>query len=259
MKTQAYLRRIEFPTTDAARIQPTAENLRALHVAHMLSVPFENLDIALGRPIVLDREKIYRKIVVARRGGFCYELNGLFSWLLEQLGFEVTLLSARDLHDDGTFGLEFDHLTLLVRCPADDAPQTPWLADVGWGDSFLEPLRLDTVAEQPQGLRAYRLDAVGALRVLWQRNYEGVWERQYTFTLQPRAFADFAEMCRYHQTSPDSIFTRRRIISRAQPRGRVSLDDGRLIQTTDGQRDEQAIADAEAYNALLYEHFGVRL
>ena len=85
-----------------------------MHRAHLLAVPFENLDIHLGRPISLDQDALFGKIVTRRRGGFCYELNGLFALLLRELGFEVTLLSAGVARADGGFGPEFDHLTLLV-------------------------------------------------------------------------------------------------------------------------------------------------
>ena len=142
-----YLERIRY--SDSKR--PSVETLRALHRAHLMAVPFENLDIHLRRPIVVGAGPAYRKIVEDRRGGFCYELNGAFSELLRRLGFTVTLLSARVHQRDGAFGPEFDHL--LLRVELDE----PWLADVGFGDLFLEPLRLN-VAEQLQGDRSYRIE-----------------------------------------------------------------------------------------------------
>src|SRR3989304_2800207 len=99
----------------------------------MEAVPFENLDIIAGRPIVLEEEALLDKIVRRRRGGFCYELNGLFSALLRTLGFRVTRLSAGVLNEDGTFGPDFDHMTLLVEL------EDRWLADVGVGGFFREP------------------------------------------------------------------------------------------------------------------------
>src|SRR5512147_1356301 len=135
MDVQAYLRRIDY----RGELDPTAATLHALHRAHLLSVPFENLDIHLSRPIVLDQDALFDKIVTRRRGGFCYELNGLFALLLEQLGYKVTRLAARVVGTDDSLGPQFDHLTLQVQCP--DESHSPWLADVGFGDSFLEPLR----------------------------------------------------------------------------------------------------------------------
>lgn len=254
MNPEKYLERLHY---DGAR-EPNASTLRALHIVHLFHVPFENLDIHLERKIVLEHDALFEKIVTRKRGGFCYEVNGMFAWLLRELGFTVTLLSARDVKPDGAVGPEYDHLTLLVKCPADAQPETRWLADVGWGDSFVEPLLLDVETEQPQGLRAYRIERADEFHFLWQRNYDGAWERQYRFTLQPRAFSEFEAMCEYHQTSPLSSFTRRRIITRATPRGRVSLDETRLILTKDGAREERAVAEHERA-AVLWEHFGVTI
>ena len=251
-----------------------AESLRRLQMAHLLHVPFENLDIALGRPIRLGLTTLYDKIVTRRRGGFCYELNGLFAWLLDDLGFEVTYLSASDYHPgDNTYGLEYDHLALLVRCPADPTPEVRWLVDVGWGDTFRIPLRADAEGEQYGGLKTYRITTnpgtapeaatsearpQGERRQLWERHTSGVWERQYAFTTQPRAFPDFEPMCRYHQTSPDSIFTRKQICTLATADGRVSLENERLIITRDGAREERPVAPEEK-DSLLRELFGIDL
>src|SRR5918995_2554428 len=109
MDVDAYLERIDY----RGPLAPTAETLRRLHVAHLLAVPFENLSIHAGEPVVLDDEALFEKIVARRRGGFCYELNGLFAWLLRALGFRVTMLSARVVNR-GVVGPEYDHLTLQV-------------------------------------------------------------------------------------------------------------------------------------------------
>lgn len=266
-----YLERLDLELPLAA----DAASLRRLQLAHMLHVPFENLDIALGRPIRLGLTTLYDKIVTRRRGGFCYELNGLFAWLLDDLGFEVTHLSASDLQGDGSYGLDFDHLVLLVRCPADAVPEVPWLVDVGWGDTFRFPLRADFDGEQDGGLKTYRITTnppegagaettirqvhpLGERCQLWERHTNGVWERQYAFTTQTRAFADFEPMCRYHQTSPESIFTRKQICTLATPDGRVSLEDNHLIITHRGAREERAVAPEEKAG-LLRELFGIDL
>lgn len=254
MNVDTYLERICYPGSR----EPTADTLCNLQLQHLYHVPFENLDIARKVPIVLDRAALYEKIVVHRRGGFCYEVNGMFSWLLTELGFDVTLLSARDMAEDGTLGLEFDHLTLLVKCPADPIPATPWLADVGWGDTFRQPLRLDLSGDQAQGTRTYRIESHGEYRTLMQSHNDNVWEKQYHFTLQPRAFSDFEPMCRYHQTSPESIFTRKSMITLALPNGRVTLNADRFILTLDGQRSETPVTSPEAYNTHLQDAFGIR-
>ena len=133
MELAAYLDRIN----DAGPLDPSAATLRRLHVAHLLSVPFENLSIHWREPIVLEDGALFEKVVRRRRGGFCYELNGLFAALLRALGFHVTMLSAGVASGEGKFGPEFDHMALLVTLPE------RWLVDVGFGDSFREPLLLD--------------------------------------------------------------------------------------------------------------------
>jgi N-hydroxyarylamine O-acetyltransferase len=222
----------------------------------MLNVPFENLDIALKRPIRLGREALWNKIVVQKRGGFCYELNGLFAALLKEIGFHVTYLNARVYKQDG-LGIDFGHLALLVEAPA--LPGR-WLVDVGFGDSFHEPLSFEETREQVQGLRAYRLEGAAAGINLWQKNYDGSWQRQYFFDLKPRRFPlDYESACLYHQTSPRSSFTQGNVISRATPVGRVSLEESRLIITAHGQRLERPVASTEEYTALLKQYFDVTL
>jgi N-hydroxyarylamine O-acetyltransferase len=269
MDIQTYFQRINYH----GPLAPTDETLRELHVAHLLAVPFENLNIGLGWPIVLDEAALFEKIVVRRRGGFCYELNGLFSALLRALGFDVTLLSAGVARADGGFGPEFDHLTLLVRSPSsvvrgqlgrttNDRSRTmdhAWLADVGFGDSFREPLRFDEPGDQRQGERGYRIACEGEYLTLMQREGDGDWEAQYRFTPQPRRIAEFAGMCRYHQTSPESSFTRKRVCTRATLTGRITLSDMRLITTIGSERQEQLLADEAEYRSALWEHFGIEL
>ena len=254
MEPAAYLTRIQY----FEPIRPDAQTLHRLQRAHLLTVPFENLDIELKRPILLDLGSLWQKIVVGRRGGFCYEVNGLFAWLLEEIGYDVTYLNARDYHpDNDTFGIEFDHLTLLVRVPNES---TRWLVDVGWGDTFTRPLDLDTTDWQEEGPRAYRLEPFRDGYQLWQRDYQGEIERQYFFDLIPHEFpAEYEPACHYHQTSPESIFTRRRIISRLTEDGRVSLDSGRLILTKNGQRSERPFENEDEFHVLLKQYFGFDL
>jgi N-hydroxyarylamine O-acetyltransferase len=248
MDVQAYLQRIDYQGS----LTPDIDLLRSLHRAHLFTVPFENLDIHLGREIVCDEGRILRKIVNEKRGGFCYELNGAFAALLRALGFRVTLLSCRVARQSGTYGPEFDHLTLRVDL------DEPWLADVGFGDCFLEPLRLASRMEQEQIGRIYRLrsiDAVFELEVM----AEGGWKKEYGFTLQPRELSDFAGMCHYHQTSPKSHFTRQRICSLATPEGRITLSDEKLIETRGASRLETSLSGDHERQAKLRELFGVVL
>jgi N-hydroxyarylamine O-acetyltransferase len=251
MNVSSYLERIHYTRP----VQPDVETLRGLHLAHMRNVPFESLDIGLKRPIKIDEQSIWDKIIHQGRGGFCYELNGLFAWSLKQIGFEVTYLNARVFNHTGQLGIDFDHLALLVKIPEQS---TPWLADVGFGDSFNEPLNFEERGEQAQGLRAYRLEQTAEGYIVWQKNYDASWERLYFFDLQPHKFPEeYESACLYHQTSPASSFTRGSIISKATPDGRVSLYDGWLILTRNGRREKRPLLNKEEYQALLKEHFGV--
>lgn len=258
----AYLERIHFPAPAEARsLQPSLHLLQNLHEAHMLTVPFENLSIHYGEPIMLQEDKLFHKIVSKRRGGFCYELNGLFARLLRQSGFEVTLLSAGVAHDAGSFGPEFDHLTLLIH----HLEGTDWLADVGFGDSFRLPLRFEADVEQKDvdGSK-YRLQRdyeVSSQQESWilQQLHEGTWKSQYRFTLQPHKLDDFTEMCYYQQTSPESHFTQKRICSLAMPTGRITLSDLLLITTGEKQREERTLQSEEEYREVLKQQFSIVL
>jgi N-hydroxyarylamine O-acetyltransferase len=248
LNIRAYLDRINYHGS----LAPTAETLRELQLAHLLAVPFENLSIHAGQPIVLDDEALFAKIVEGRRGGFCYEANGLFAALLRALGFDVSMLSAGVANAAGVFGPDFDHMTLMVTL------EQRWLVDVGFGDSFREPLLLDERSEQVQGRRAYRIVPDGAHLIMMQRDEGDEWKPEYRFTLQPYAYADYAEMCRHHQTSTQSHFTRARICSRATERGRITLSGMRLITTSEkGDRRERILTSQQEYAAILREHFGI--
>lgn len=249
MDVAAYLKRIGYSGSRT----PSADTLRNIHRAHLFSVPFENLDICSGREIRMDQEAFVRKIVEDHRGGFCYELNGAFAVLLQSLGFRVTLLSARVPLADGTDGPEFDHLTLWVDL------NEPWLADVGFGDCFVDPLRLQAGLEQEQHGKCFRIvEADDSLR-LERRDAEARWKTEYLFSPQPRRLDEFAEMCHYHQTSPQSPFTRKRLSSRATPEGRITLSEMNLITTDGDSREEQLLRSESEWQRAFADHFSVRV
>ena len=248
MDIEAYLKRIRY----RGPMQPSVETLRDIHRAHLYTVPFENLDIHLGRPIVLDDGALFEKVVTRRRGGFCYELNGLFCALLRELGFEVAMLCAQVARSGGGFGPPFDHMTLMVQL------DRPWIADVGFGDSFLEPLLLETDLEQFQWGKTYRIVSSGSGLLYESRAGNGAWNPEYLFGLTSYKYEDYAGMCLYHQTSAESSFTRKRVCSRATPDGRVTLSDRKLILTKAGLREERELTEQE-YPVALREFFGVVL
>ena len=248
MDINAYLKRIEYfgPTV------PTAETLRQLHRAHLLTIPFENLDIHLGHAIILDNEKFFEKIVQQGRGGFCYELNGLFAVLLRALGFNLTMLSAR-VYLDGILGPEFDHMVLLVQL------EERWLADVGFGALFLDPLRMDDEKEQMQRNFAYRINQHGDNWKLMAREDGNPWKAIYQFTLVPRELQEYTKMNHWHQTSPRSWHTQNRICTRATPDGRVTLTETKLVIKRNSKRTEHSISTQEEYVDALRAHFGITI
>ena len=235
----------------AAPAAGDAAGLRALHRAHQLAVPFENLSIHLAEPISLDEAALTDKIVRRRRGGFCYELNGTFALLLEALGAQVSRVAAR-VYGGAGLGPPFDHLALIVR-PADGSG--PWLADVGFGSHSDYPLLLDARDDQDDPAGVFRLaDAdAGDIDVL----KDG--KPQYRIEMRERSLADCVPTCWWQQTSPLSHFTQGTICSRLTPGGRVSISGRILIQTQDGARTEQRLDTDDALLAAYRDHFGITL
>jgi N-hydroxyarylamine O-acetyltransferase len=226
-----------------------ASGLRDLHAAHLFAVPFENLSIHLGEPISLDEQQLFGKIVERHRGGFCYELNGMFSDLLRSLGFEVTLLAARVFTGPASVGPPFDHLVLQVNA------SEPWLVDVGFGDHSLGPLRLESDSKQFDPRGAFEIVETSASDIDVLKDGAP----QYRVEMRPRVLGDFRAMCWYHQHSPESHFTKSLVCSIATRSGRVTLSEQTLI-TTVGDRRTSAILDDDA--AILEEYrttFGIDL
>ena len=228
-----------------------AAALRALHLAHQLTVPFENLSIHLAEPISLDEGDLVDKIVRRRRGGFCYELNGAFALLLEALGTQVSRVAA-GVYGEAGLSPPFDHLALVVR-PADGSG--PWLADVGFGSHSDYPLLLDVRDDQDDPAGRFRLADAGAGDIDVLKDGQP----QYRLERRERTLADCVPTCWWQQTSPRSHFTRSTICSRRTPDGRVSISGRTLIQTRDGNRTEQQLGTDDALLTAYRDHFGVVL
>lgn len=249
MDITAYLKRINYKGS----LNVNAVTLKEMHRAHLMSIPFENLSIGMKEPIILNNNALFHKIILKNRGGFCYELNGLFASLLRELGFNVTMLSAAVAKRGGGFGPDFDHMALRVSLEED------YLADVGFGDLFLEPIFLKEGVEQKQENRTFRIDSIGSYLVLNQREGDTDWRPQYRFTLASHKLEDYSEMCLYHQTSPESHFTQHSLSSIATPEGRITISDKRLIITEGENKQERSITGNAEYNDLLRKHFGIKL
>ena len=247
---QTYLARIGYEGS----VNPSVETLRLLHRAHVLTVPFENLDIHLGRSISLDPSALFRKIVLSRRGGYCFELNGLFALLLEQLGFSVTRLAARVLY--GAEGVSpRSHQLLLVQIG-----ESQWMADVGFGGNALrEPFLLAIGHEQRQGPDGFRLATNERGEYLLQCEIEGAWENLYSFTLDPCLTVDYIFANYYHSHSPDSPFTQRRICTIPTMGGR-KIFAGRLLKIREnGTMEELHVKDEGRLKQLLRQYFEVTI
>ena len=249
-RIDAYLARIS--VTAEFDLAPTFETLRLLQTQHLMSVPFENLDIHLNRPIVLDIDKFYAKIVEERRGGFCYELNGLFNDLLKSLGFNTRLVSARVFGGEKGFGPEFDHAAIIVTIG-----ELEYLADVGFGDFAAEPLRLIADIEQQdrEGHFVIRRAEFGVLEVNKRKGGDLVPE--YRFEPIGRDLSEFTEMCDFQQYSPESHFTKRKLCSIMTDTGRKTLTDTSFIETSNGERREIAIDSEQSFAEMLKKEFGI--
>lgn len=253
MNPQRYLERINY----SGDLSPSLRLLTALQRAHVLSVPFENLDIHWKRPIRLDLFLLYNKIVVNGRGGFCYELNGLYHWLLCQLGFDATMVSAGVYDSEcNDFGPEFDHMAILVQL---DGQQ--WLVDVGFGEFAIRPLKF--VVEQelvdPRGEFRIVRESDDVHLVLKYSDEVRKYLPEYRMSVRPRSLEEFQDMCTYHQTSPDSHFTRKVVCSIATDNGRITLSDKKLIITRAGQKSERVINGEEEFAQVLWEYFHISM
>ena len=243
-----YLKRLEAEVYDA----PALHTLRDLMTRHQQIVPFENLDIVAGRTSPLTTAGVLDKIINRRRGGFCYELNGMFALLLETLGAQVTRAAAR-VHGAKGLGPPFDHLALFVRLPDGSGP---WLADVGFGRHSVGPLMLESRTEQqdPGGRFLLTDTADGDIDVL----KDG--EPQYRIELRGRSLADFVATCWWQQTSPLSTFIQETVCSRlTEDGGRISISGRTLIRTSSESRTEDQLPGDDALLAAYRDHFGIAL
>lgn len=230
--------------------RPTSEALRELQRRHILSVPYETIDLHWGRPMRFGADA-FDKIVRDRRGGVCYELNGLFCELLRALGYEVTVLGGRVV-DEGRFGPVLGHM--VMRVLAEDSP-SPWLVDVGYGHGFRLPLRFDSRAPQQDPHGSYRLvDAPYGDVDLYRGEVH-----QYRVETRPRVLDDFQEMAWYFETAADSPVLLRLYATMATEHGRVTIIGNTLIRRDRGQRGKEVLGSRAELLAAYREHFGFQL
>lgn len=251
MNCEKYLKRIGFTGEPSVSLS----TLRELHRRHLYSVPFENIDIHSGKEIVLDLKNIEEKVVNNGRGGFCYELNGLFCELLREIGFDVNMVSANVFDEEEKPGADFDHMALIVSVDGEE-----YIADVGFGDSFIETfaINLDMVNEDEAGFFQIVKEDDKYLKLL--KSEDGVlFTPKYLFSSIPRKLSDYTEMCIYHQTNPKSHFKKNKLCSLANRGGRVTLVNDRLIITKNGKKEVTAIYGEKEFNENLFKHFNIKI
>src|SRR6478609_9602607 len=251
MEIEKYLQRIGYDGS----IQPTIELLQVLQKRHLLSVPFENLDIHYKVPIQLDLETIFEKVVIKKRGGFCYELNGIFYELLRSIGFDVKMISAR-VFDQGRqiFSPEFDHLAIIAKIDSVD-----YLADAGFGEFAFGPLKieLNTIHNDERG--SFRIEKVDDLYYKVAKLTGENWVPEYMFTLKKRDLDEFKDMCHYNQTSLLSHFTQNKFCSLATEKGRLTVTANK-IKITEGDSVTELQLNREAeFLVALEKYFHIRL
>lgn len=252
---EQYLQRIGYasslePNSGSSSLEPNLKTLIALHRAHLRAIPYENLDIHLGRPLTLDFEAIFEKIVLNRRGGWCYEQNSLLAWALRELGYEVQMISGAVGRDAKGESAEGNHLVLLVQL------EQPYIADAGFGDGPLEPIPLREGTYR-QGFLEYRLSREGERWFFHNHPHGGA--QGFDFTLKARHISEFAERCHYLQTSPESGFVRTTVCQTLTPDSLVTLR-GAVLKTLTAAGEHQRTLETEAeYARVLREIYGLEL
>lgn len=245
----AYLHRINF--RGDVRVSP--DTLAMLHHSHFFTFPFENFDILLGRGINLDPQAVFDKLVHKKRGGYCFELNGLFLQALRALGFKARALLAR-VHLTGTPSGRGHQLELVSIAGRD------WLADVGFGaDSPRMPIPMELDSPVTKDGQTTRLTDGGHFGTLLQALRDGEWKDLYSFDLGHVFPGDIAYGNHYTSTHPDAFFTFSRVAARPLPGGGITLLDRTLKIITNGREEVQTLPDGPAYLDAVKRHFSIEL
>lgn len=248
MQIENYLQRIGIRRAP----RPNLSSLRALHRAHLMSIPYENLDVQLGRPIEMDIPAIYDKIVDRRRGGWCYEMNGLFGWALGELGFSVTRATGsvmREVLGDASNG---NHLVLRV-----DLDEGVYLADVGFGDGPIEPIRITAGQFSVHG---FEFDLAAVDSAWWRlRNHPRGAAPSFDFNLARADEVLLAQKSEWLQSAPTSIFVQNAICQRFSTEG-ISVLRGRTLRRIAGlDAVDILIGSADEFVHILTTEFALDL
>jgi len=236
--------------------EPTFAVLRAIHLLHPQTIPFENLDVLLHRPIEIDAESLQRKLVAGGRGGYCFEQNLLFSHALKAFGFEVTFLTGRVRYQvPADKAMPLTHMLLKV-----DLDGGAFIADVGFGANTLTaPLRLLSGDEQETPHEPFRItETAGRHRV--EVRLRGDWAQLYNFSLEPQSMVDLEVGNWYMATHPESRFYDELAVSRAAPEGRYALSNNQLaIHRLSGTSERRVLHTESELREALTGLFGLTL
>jgi N-hydroxyarylamine O-acetyltransferase len=249
MNLDAYLSRIQLEKTPIV----DRETLIALHRQHILNIPFEDLDIFEKVPLSLGLDALFEKIILKKRGGFCYELNTLFYHLLNTLGFSARLVSCQISQGDGKFGPPYDHMAILV-----DLEET-WLVDVGYGDLFVEPLSLQAQGIQQDWFKYFMIEQEGDHFLLSESRNGKRFTPRYRINPSPERITAFEPQLRWKESHPDSYFVKNRVCSLPNPQGRTTLFNDYLIITSSGKRAKEKIHNTTILKQHLNTYFGIAL
>ncbi|HEX2561780.1 arylamine N-acetyltransferase family protein [Phenylobacterium sp.] len=242
----AYLARIGY----AGELAADLTTLRALHRAHLLAVPYENLDVQLGRPLTTDPAAAFEKIVRRRRGGWCYEMNGAFGLALEAVGFPVTRLAGAVLREALGAANHASHLVLKI-----DLDET-WLADVGYGDGPIEPFQ---PGDGPYDQRGFEFGRERTEDGWWRMRNHRHAPRSFDVRLEPADEAELAGRCVHLQTAPTSVFVQNAIVQRHTPDGLILLRNRTLRHIWPDRTEERLVEGPVEYVAVLRDVFGLDL
>jgi N-hydroxyarylamine O-acetyltransferase len=247
-----YLERIGYSGSLAVSVM----TLQELHLLHLQHIPYENIDVFCHQEVRLDREALTQKMLLRRRGGYCFEQNGLFLMALEELGFKVRPNLARVHRYRPQPGPRTHQINLV------ELDGATWICDVGFGGSaFRHPLRLEPDVEHEQLGEIHRLHADPEHGFYLQKQFEGEWQPLYTFKIDPALPVDMAMANFYTSKSADHVFVNAILGTRMTDRGRVTLSDHtfKVFDLTEGTSRRQTVTDFAGYVDKLHEHLGVIL
>ena len=249
MDIKQYLERINY----GGPVNQTLEVLSNLQLMHLVSVPFENLNI--HNKTKIDLLNLFDKIVTRKRGGFCYELNGLFYDLLKEIGFTVKMVSARVYDGKNNYSTEFDHMALIVEVEGNS-----YLVDVGFGEFAFSPIKIELNKKVSDARGIFIIEPFDNIyKVVKKKNTNGEFIPEYIFSEKKRQLQDFYGMCNYHQTSNESHFMQKRICSLPTKNGRITLTGDLLKITENGKVTKKELNDEQEIQQALLNYFGIKL